>query len=46
MLTKEAQTKSNRLKKPYCSKNRNRKGSLKKSAKKRNPLDLQAVLHP
>jgi len=40
MLTKKAQTKSNRLKKPYCGKNRNRKGSKKISAKNRNPLVL------
>jgi len=41
MLTKKNQTKSNRLKKPYCGKNRNRKGSKKISASKRNPLVLE-----
>jgi len=32
MLTKKDQTKSNRLKKPYCGKNKNRKGSKKVSS--------------
>ena len=34
MLTKKAQTKSNRLKKPYCGKNRNRKGNKSDSGTK------------
>jgi len=39
-ISKQDQVKSNRLKKPYSGKNRNRKGSLKKSSSTRNPLVL------
>ena len=37
MLTKKDQVKSNRLKKPYCGKNRNRKGNRKDTRESLNP---------
>ena len=37
MLTKKAQTSSNRIKKPYCGKNRNRKGNRKDTRESLNP---------
>lgn len=37
MLTKKDQTKSNRIKAPYCGKNRNRKGNRKDTRESLNP---------
>jgi len=37
MLTKKDQTKSNRIKTPYCGKNKNRKGNRKDTRESLNP---------